>query len=196
MKSMKCKKCGISLNGYQSFCANCGTIIEKKVINKKKSLGLILLILGVVLIAGGIIFDKTSNTLVSNTSWLGKDNSQVVFTKNRIDWYKSADDHKDNYYSGEYKFYTGEDAIKYISEDLKQYGVTREEMEQLLSNNEKYNKNNFVVFDIRYDKYLLNGKEQKITTPLVPWYGFIMEDNTVLHVVNMNNIAYYTFTKQ
>jgi len=135
-------------------------------------------------------------TLVSNTTWIARDNSEVIFTKDRIDWYQSQKDHTDNYYSGKYKLYRGEDAIEYITTELKEYGITEEELEDIFNSKKEYKKENFVVFDIRYDKFVLNGTEQKISRPLVPWYGFVLEDDTYLDVVNMNTYSYYGFTKQ
>ena len=137
-----------------------------------------------------------SSSLVSNTTWIASDESEVIFTSERIDWYQNEYNHTDNYYSGEYKFYIGKDAVKYITEELDQYGVTKEELEDLFDRNENYSENNFVVFDIRYDEFVLDGEKQTITRPLVPWYGFLLEENTFLDVSNMNTGTYYKFTKK
>ena len=135
-------------------------------------------------------------SLVSNTTWVGSDDSEVVFTSNRINWYESADNHNDNYYSGKYKFYMGKKAVDYITKDLEEYGVTKAELERVFKSSDEFSESNFVVFDIRYDKFVLDGKEQEIARPLVPWFGFILEDNTFLYLVNMNTSSYYNFTKK
>lgn len=157
--------------------------------------GLAIIIVLFVIISG-LSFGSEGSSLIANTRWVADDNSEVIFSIDRIDWYKDASVHTDNYYSGKYKFYIGEEAVEYITEELEDYGVTESELESLFSRNEKYNESNFVVFDIRYDEFIMNGKSQTISRPLVPWYGFILEDNTVLDVVNMNTAAYYKFTKQ
>ena len=120
----------------------------------------------------------------------------MIFTDSRIDWYRDSPNHEDNFYSGNYKFYIGKEAINYITQNLSEYGVTEDEITSLIDRNDEYNEDNFVVFDIRYDKFVMNGAEQKIARPLVPWYGFILDDNTYLDVANMNTGTYYKFTKK
>ena len=139
--------------------------------------------------------NKVSKNEMANTTWRTSTNSEVVFTDDRITWYQSADNHNDNYYSGTYKYYRGSAAVKYITEDLSEYGVTKDELNALFIRNESYDESNFVVFDIRYDTFILSGRNQEISRPLVPWYGFILQDGTILDVANMNTAAYYKFTK-
>lgn len=155
----------------------------------------------IVILIGVFIFLQTKSgadekPLVANTIWHGGDNSEVVFTENRIDWYQSPDDHDDNYFSGNYTFYIGKDAVKYITENLADYGVTEDDLARVFATNGPYNESNFVVFDIKYDKFLLSGEEQAMERPLVPWYGFILNENTYLDVANMNTGTLYGFTKQ
>lgn len=156
----------------------------------------LVIIIALFVIISGLSTGDGSGSLVANTKWLGKDNSEVIFSNDRINWYKDANVHTDNYYSGEYKFFIGKEAVEYITEELEEYGVTESELERLFSRNEKYDESIFVVFDIRYDEFIMNGESQEISRSLVPWYGFIFEDNTILDVANMNTATYYKFTKQ
>ena len=159
----------------------------------KKLLFSLLVVTALVLTGCG---KENSKNLVSNTKWSGSDDSEVVFTDSRIDWYQSSDNHNDNYYSGNYKFYIGKKAVEYITNDLSEYGITKEELERVFNSRDEFKESNFVVLDIRYDKFVLDGEEQEITRPLVPWFGFILEDDTFLYVVNMNTYSYYNFTKK
>ena len=134
-------------------------------------------------------------SLISDTTWIASGGSEVVFSKKRINWYQNPEEHSDNYYSGVYKFYIGKEAVDYITKDLSEYGITKNELGSVFDSNIDYSEDNFVVFDIRYDKFILDGEEQEIARPLVPWYGFILEDNTYLDVANMNTGTYYKFTK-
>lgn len=136
-----------------------------------------------------------SESLISNTTWIASDGSEVVFSEKRINWYRYPEEHSDNYYSGVYKFYIGKEAVDYITENLSEYGITKNELSSVFDSNIDYSEDNFVVFDIRYDKFIQYGEEQEITRPLVPWYGFILDDNTYLDVANMNTGTYYKFTK-
>ncbi len=222
---MKCESCGSLLKENESFCSNCGAPVVNRMVQNniqggqpvyyqhpaKKNkivfvivglifLAVIALITFIILKDSNNISNNSNNTekesIIANTTWTTGDGSQVVFTKERIDWYRYPDDHNDNYYSGKYKFYIGKEAVKYVTEELKEYGLTKEELEDIFERSEKYDESNFIVFDIRYDKFILEGEEQKITRPLVPWYGFILNNNTFLDVANMNTGTYYDFTKQ
>lgn len=174
--------------------------------SNKKNMFIIIIILAVLAIfcLGGVVLNIVKNndintkesSLVNNTKWKGSDNSEIEFTNDRINWYRYSYDHSDNYYSGTYSFYIGKDAVDYITNNLSQYGVTRNELESLFNRNTTYSEENFVVFDIRYDKFVINGENQTITRPLTPWYGFILNDNTYLDVANMNTATYYKFTKE
>ena len=98
--------------------------------------------------------------------------------------------------SGEYEVYRGEEAIEYITEELSEYGVTKSELKSLFNRSDLYDESTFVVFDIRYDKFVVSGEQRDIERPLVPWFGFVLEDDTYLDVANMNTSTYYKFTKQ
>lgn len=167
--------------------------------NKKIIIFVVLAVLLVIIIASAFKPAKNyenSNSLVANTTWIAGDGSEVVFTDERIDWYQNPDDHSDNYYSGEYEVYRGEEAIEYITEELSEYGVTKSELKSLFNRSDLYDESTFVVFDIRYDKFVVSGEQRDIERPLVPWFGFVLEDDTYLDVANMNTSTYYKFTKQ
>lgn len=164
---------------------------------KRKILLGLLVLVTMFAVTGCVKFTFTigDGNAMANTEWLAGDDSQVVFTKDRIDWYQSADEHDDNYYSGTYKYYRGDKAIDYITTELSEYGVTKDELDGLFSRS-NYKKDDFVVFDIRYDKFIINGQNKDIARPLVPWYGFISENDSHLYVANMNTGSTYNFDKQ
>lgn len=194
---------GQNFNFQQQIEAN---QISNEQIKKKNNLSIIIIIVAVLTVFGfGIVvlsrfinngINTKSSSLISNTKWKASDGSEVVFTSDRINWYRYSYDHSDNYYSGTYSFHIGKDAVDYITKNLSQYGVTKNELQSLFNRNTTYSEDNFVVFDIRYDKYVVNKKNQTITRPVVPWYGFILNENTYLDVVNMNTSSYYKFTKE
>jgi len=146
-----------------------------------------------------VINDENSvkaSTLVKNTAWIASDESEVIFTDEEINWYRYQNDHSDNYYSGKYVLYVGKDAVKYITQELSYYGVTKMKLNDLFDRSDLYSVENFVVFDIRYDEFMIDGESSVPQRQLVPWYGFILEDNTYLDVVNMNTGTYYKFSKR
>lgn len=144
--------------------------------------------------------EKTSTNLVASTTWIARDKSELVFTDYRLNWYKESNVHDDNYQSGNYNFYIGEEAIKFITTDLVDYGITEEELEELFTRATNYEKDNFIVIDILFDEYVINNHDTQISNPHTPWYGFIVNDEikneTYLDVTNMNTKSYYLFTKQ
>lgn len=213
---MFCNKCGTKVKNGTVFCTNCGNklVTEEAVVTepvssvpkKKNGKGLIALLIIVALaFVTSLVFlfinifsggssgsDKFS---VKGTTWTASDSSEMIFEDDRLYWYKDSSDHNDNYYSGIYKLYVGKEAVDYITTDLSSYGVTKSELEGIFDRNEEYDESNFVVFDINYDKYVLNGKNMTIPRPQVPLYGFILKNNTYLDVANMNTGSYYKFTK-
>lgn len=156
----------------------------------------LLLVLTIVLALTGCSFILKEKSLVENTSWVASDNSEMVFEEKDFKWYKSQDDHSDNYYYGTYEFYIGEEAVEFITTDLSSYNVTEEELEGIFARNANYSRENFVVFNLNYDGITIDGETTKPSNSLVPWYGFILDDNTVLDVANMNTGTYYSFTKK
>lgn len=158
-----------------------------------KKICIFVMMLMVCLICG---CSKNSKNMMANTTWIMDDESEVVFTDDTITWYKESSEHSKNYYAGKYKFYIGRKAVDYIVNDLSEYGVTRDELQDIFDNNDNYNINNFVVFDIRYNEYDLDGVKQIFDRPLNPWFGFILNNNTYLDVANMNTYTYYSLTKQ
>lgn len=142
------------------------------------------------------ITPSVTNNAMANTSWIASDNSEMVFTSISFNWYKDKGVYTDNYYTGTYKFYIGEDAVNYITTELSSYGVTKEELNSLFDRVEEYSVDNFVVFDFSYLTSKLNGQVSTVTENKAPWFGFILKDGTYLDVANMNTGTYYKFNKK
>ena len=137
------------------------------------------------------------NDEISNTTWVSNgDCSEMIFGETKFNWYQEEGVHNDNYYSGTFEYYRGSKAVEFITTELSQYGVTREELNELFARNKEYSEDNFVVFNLVYDKLVMNSEETSLEKSLIPWYGFILKDGTYLDVANMNNGSYYAFVKQ
>ena len=61
--------------------------------------------------------------------------------------------------------------------------------------NDKYDASNFVVFNIKLDGYTINGQSTTLNKDIY-WYGFLLNNNQSLQVVNMTTATYYNFTKK
>lgn len=133
---------------------------------------------------------------MANTTWIASDGSEMIFGEKEMNWYKDEGVHDDNYYTGTYEYYRGKDAVKFITTELSEYGVTEEELDRLFEKNSEQTEENFVVFNLVYSGIVIGGETTVPPRPLVPWYGFILNDGTYLDVVNMNTATYYAFTKK
>lgn len=134
-------------------------------------------------------------TLIQNTTWVATDKSEIQMFEKDFKWYKVAGEYEDNYQYGDFKFYIGEMAVEYITQDLKSFGVTLTELEKLFASDEEFSQDNFVVFDINLVGYKIDGEETVVNSPIY-WYGFLLNNNQNLQVVNMNTATYYNFAKK
>lgn len=111
-------------------------------------------------------------------------------------YYRSKDELNDYYYEGHYEFYMGDDAYKYVTEDLSKYGVTKEEIDNIIAMNDEYTKDNLICFVLHNEKKIIDGVDtMEGGTVDTPYYGcLITEDGKqVLDVANMNAAEYYWF---
>ncbi|MBQ8951757.1 MAG: hypothetical protein IJ065_11515 [Eubacterium sp.] len=111
-------------------------------------------------------------------------------------YYRSKDELNDYYYEGHYEFYMGDDAYKYVTEDLSKYGVTKEEIDNIIAMNDEYTKDNLVCFVLHNEKKVIDGEDtMNGGTVDTPYFGcLITEDGKqVLDVANMNAAEYYWF---
>lgn len=158
----------------------------------------VLLIVLLCLVGCGAKQEKESEKVneMANTTWIASDGSEMIFGETEMNWYKDEGIHDDNYYTGTYEYYRGEKAVDFITTELSEYGVTKQELYDLFERNEDRKEENFVVFNLVYSGIIIGGETTVPTRPLVPWYGFILNDGTYLDVVNMNTASYYSFTKK
>ena len=126
------------------------------------------------------------------------DGSYLVFKSGAFTYYKDKND-KDNYfYTGHYKFYTGQDALDYVTEDLSDYGITKEEMQGVFDRNEKYDLSNFVCLVLENEECIIDGENTLDKTVVSPYYGFYLNDgvNKALDMANMNTGTYFYFVPE
>ena len=132
---------------------------------------------------------------VKNSTWIAKDGSKIVFENDEFKWYKNKGEHKNNYSYGEYEYYSGEDAIEYLTTDFVSYGITKDELEIIFASDDDYNRENFVVFVLDYDGYIFNGKDKEVEGKEEPYFGFILKENKYLELTDMVSGSYYQFEK-
>lgn len=139
-----------------------------------------------------------SENILAGTSWIAdNDGSQWVFEKDSsFHWYQKKGITDDNYYAGTYEFYMGADAMKYLTEDLSDYGVTEEELLEVIHRNSEYTLDRLVCFTATNQSFMLDGQEQLSKPAMTHYFGFLLMDGTYLDIANMNTGSYYGFTKE
>ncbi len=141
--------------------------------------------------------DKEYKELLAGTCWIAGDESYMVFEdeENYI-WYQDRNVVDDNYVKGAYEFYMGKDAYLHLTDDLKSYGVTADELDRVLEANDDYDMDNLVCLTVHNDSFILDGEETLKGIVDVSYFGFLLEDGTYLDICNMNTGSYYGFTKE
>jgi len=131
---------------------------------------------------------------ISGYSWVGNDKSVIYLNKNKkYSWYQDDKNQTDNFYNGTYEYYTGTDAINYISTYLREYGVTEEEQKNLIERGE-YQLKNYYLLILTCDKVVINGVEERPQNSIVYYYGFYNEKYKRLELVNMDTANKGVFT--
>lgn len=165
----------------------------------KKKIAIILTILSCLMLTSCQEVFPTDNyaDMLPNTKWnAGRDDSQIhFFDDGTFKYYKEKDDLSDNYYEGTYSFYSGKDAINYITKDLAKYGVSEEEWFNLILRNKEYSEENSVCLVLHNETCIVGGKDTMTTPYITPYMGFYFENQNVFDITNMNTANYTTFTK-
>ena len=171
-----------------------------------------LLLLGVVclLMLGGCGSDsqQTDSDPLAGTSWIAdNDGSQWVFRDDgSFSWYRDKTVTDDYYYAGDYTVHRGQAAVDYLVDGLSQYdgfaemSRSREYIEQLISQQEQfdedYNLNNFICFSCDNKSYMLDGQEQLSSEWITAYYGFILDEDNSLAIMNLRTGSYYGFSRE
>ena len=140
-------------------------------------------------------WDETEDSFdIKGYSWIGEDSSILYLNKdNSYTWYQSDAIHDDNFYTGNYEVYTGIDAINYITNNLKEYGITEEEQKSLFKNSQ-YELNDYYLLILNCTKIVINGTEQVPQKQQLIYYGLYDETSKSLALVDINTKKKAIFT--
>ncbi len=138
----------------------------------------------------------SDNSIFSGKSFQLEDGSVIYFEENgTFHWYQSDDNHNDNYYSGTYSQYNASDAVDYIVNDLPEYGVTQEELDDYFERNMDdsfYSTENFCCLVLHNDELVIEGEgtlEEPYDTHYMGFYADGYYD-----AANMSTGEYAAFT--
>lgn len=136
---------------------------------------------------------------ITNIKWVETQaDSCLVFNGNNFNYYQTYKDLNDNYYTGTYDIFVGEEAIDKVTTDYSQYGVTRQELDDLFAKNPNVSKDSFVCIMLNNTGCWQNGQNTRDEQWVRPFYGFYMkvENHYEMALVQMNNGNYYAFVDE
>lgn len=137
---------------------------------------------------------EEENIDIRGYSWQADDNSVLYLNQDKTyTWYQSDTEKTDNFYSGTYEFYTGNNAIIYIADNLKEYHITEEEQRNLIRR-EGYDLNDYYLIILNCDKMVKDSQEQIPNTRTIYYYGFYQENQKYLDLKNIANSTQVRFT--
>lgn len=126
------------------------------------------------------------------------DDSVIYFSNDgTFVWYRDDTDHLDNYYTGTYEAHRGEKAVDYVTEELSEYAVTEEELENYFARNESddlYTRENYTVLTLCTEEAIIDGSNQ-VTEPYERHYMGFMADG-YYDAANMDSGEYASFSER
>lgn len=126
----------------------------------------------------------------------GGDGSVICFKEDEsFAWYQSEDCQDDNYYSGTYEIYLAEDAVDYIVNDLPEYGITREELDNYFALNQEddfYKMENYCCMVLHNDVIKIDGEVMNLEANTSYYMGFYADG--YYDAANMQTGNYSLFT--
>lgn len=141
---------------------------------------------------------KQEKDALTGTAWTSvDDDSYWIFNEDHsFFWYQDRDEKDDNYYGGVYKLYRGEAAMDFIEKELSSYNVTKSGLMEVINKTDRYMVEDFICIYTKNTTFMLEGKEQVSKPNMIPYMGFMLNDETVLDIANMKTGSYYGFTKE
>lgn len=135
------------------------------------------------------IFAEEENTQaifdLKGYSWIGDDKSILYLNHDEsYGWYQDESILDDNYYIGTYDIYVGTDAINYIANSLKEYGITQADQQKIIENS-NYSLTEYYLIILNCSTAKINGVEQTPTNPQIYYYGFYDRSKQYLDLTNI-----------
>ena len=164
---------------------------------------IILGIIGAVMKSHGILgTDSSASTkvdLLAENNWVETYSNSYLVPEpgNKFRYYKDKGVYDNYEYEGQYKFLKGEDAYKYLTEDLGRYGVTKEELDEKFALYDKYlvldswtsaSQRGLLVYDIE-------NASKVFETDYYPWeYWLVLNDNVVTFYKKIDDSMLLNYT--
>lgn len=142
--------------------------------------------------------DAVTGDCFAGKSFAAGDGSVIYFYEDgTFYWYQNDSNHEDNYYAGTYEGYQGDAAVEYITEELSEYSVTEQELEDYFDRNRDsdfYTRENCTALKLRTEQAIVGGVNVA-KEPYERHYMGFMADG-YYDAANMDSGEYASFTEQ
>lgn len=133
---------------------------------------------------------------ISGYSWKATDGSVLYLESDgTFKWYLHEKIRSDSYYVGTYSVYNGQEAVDYISTELKEYYVTSQMQMDMIESVEDASLENYYCLVLNNERCIVDGKNTLRDKTVVPYYGFYYAEDEFLDLVNLVTENYFQFTK-
>lgn len=134
--------------------------------------------------------------MLSGNSWLEEDGSFLVLNDDgTFKYYRDQNTLDNYYYTGDYKVFVGENAVKYIANELEKYGITEKEQYDFIKRNEDYDIKDYYCLILNNEECIINGENTLKNVNVTPYMGMYHNEHDILDIANMNTGTYYMFKK-
>jgi hypothetical protein len=165
----------------------------------KRYLGFMFICIALFVISGCGAKEKTTVSKtdeISGYSWKATDGSILYLEADgSFKWYLREKIRNDSYYIGTYSVYNGQEAVDYMSTELKEYNVTSEMQMDMIESVEDASLENYYCVVLNNDRCIVDGKNTLREKTVVPYYGFYYAENEFFDLVNLVTENYFQFTK-
>jgi len=128
--------------------------------------------------------------------WVGEGGTLLDFkTDGSFVWFQNKDNPKDNYISGTYVFYKGQEAMDYITNDLSQFALTNEIQQKYMEADKKRILDNYYCV-VLTNTLLVVDNVETVGQTFTYYMGFYIDEDKMLEFINMGTVNYAKFTLQ
>lgn len=134
------------------------------------------------ILCDGLTFETGNQDYISGNTFLCGDGSQVCLQNDgSYRYYQSEDDHENQYYEGVYEVYYGQAAVDKVA-SMTEYGLTAEELEQVLSANMNgYVPGGSTPADYLYSEGMLEDNRERYMVCLDTFYAVILHNQRLVY---------------
>lgn len=127
---------------------------------------------------------KEENFNIKNKSFFIDDSSIIYFyNNNSYTWYNNIQNQNDNFIIGNYEYYTKEEAIKYIVDNLQRFNITEEDIKKYLEINNLSIKDYYLII-LTPTKKIVSNQETIIDTKIY-YHGIFNQNHQELSLTNI-----------